>query len=86
MVFVKLRSCTSRQDCDKNEDASDSPVNNSSSESSEEPDEEEELNFNSSETDLSEKAKINTFYTNTCNCKLGKNDQVCSKSLSVGDF
>ena len=74
------------QDCDVNEDASDSPVDDSSSESGKELDEEEELNFDSSETDLSEKAKINTFYTNTCNCKLRENDQVCSKSLSVGDF
>ena len=74
------------RDCDINEDASDSPVDDSSSESGEEPDEEEILNFDCSETDLSEKAKINTFYTNTCNCKLGENDQACSKSLSLGDF
>ena len=30
-----------------------------------EPDEDEELNIDSSETDLSEKAKVNTFYSNT---------------------
>ena len=73
------------RDCDVNEDASDSPVDDSSSKSGEEPDV-EELIFDSSETDLSEKAKINSFYTNTCNCKLGENDQACSKSLSLGDF
>ena len=30
-----------------------------------EPDEDEELNIDSSETDLSEKGKVNTFYSNT---------------------
>ena len=73
------------RDCDVNEDATDTPVDDSSSESSEEPDE-EEFNFDSSETDLSEKAKINAFYTSTCNCKLGENDQACSRSLSLSDY
>ena len=54
------------RDCDVNEDASDTPVDDSSSESGEDADEEEEFDFDSSETDLSEKAKINAFYTNTC--------------------
>ena len=74
------------RDCDVNEDASDSPVDDSDSENGEEPDEDEEFDFDSSETDLSEKAKINTFYTNTCNCKLGESDQACSRSLSLSDF
>ena len=73
-------------DCDVNGDASDTSVDDSSSESSEEPDEDEEFNFDSSETDLSEKAKINALYTNTCNCKLGESDQACSRSLSLSDF
>ena len=54
------------RDCDINEDATDTPVDDSSSESGEEPDE-EEFNFDSSETDLLEKAKIFAFYINTCN-------------------
>ena len=76
------------RDCDVNGDASDTSVDDSSSESGEEPDEDEEFNFDSSETDLSEKAKINAFYTNTCtcNCKLGESDQACSRSLSLSDF
>ena len=79
MVVMKLPSCTSR--CD-----SDTSVNDSSSKSGEEPDEDGEFNFDSSETDLLEKAKINAFYTNTCNCKLGESDQACSRSLSLSDF
>ena len=74
------------RDCDVNGHASDTSVDDSSSESGEEPDEDEEFNFDSSETDLSEKAKINAFYTNTCNCELGESDQACSRSLPLSDF
>ena len=74
------------RDCDVNEEASDTWVDDSSSESGNEPDEDEEFNFDNSETDLSEKAKINTFYTNTCNCQLEENDQACSRSHTLSDF
>lgn len=71
------------RDCNLNEDTIDTPVDDSSSENGEELDE-EEFDFDSS--DLLEKAKINAFYTNTCNCKLGENDQACSRSLPFSDY
>lgn len=61
-----------KRDCDENEEASFTPDDDSSSESDTELDQDEEFNIDSSETDLSEKAKVNAFYSNTCQCKLGK--------------
>ena len=66
------------RDCDENEEASFTPDDDSSSESDTELDQDEEFNIDSSETDLSEKAKVNAFYSNTCQCKFGENEQACS--------
>ena len=74
------------RDCDENEEASFTPDDDSSSESDTELDQDEEFNIDSSETDLSEKAKVNAFYSNTCQCKFGENEQACSRSITISDF
>lgn len=38
------------------------------------------------ESDLSEKAKVKTFWENTCKCKLAEGDKPCSTTLSLDDF
>ena len=74
------------RDCDENEEASITPDDDSSSESETELDQDEEFNIDSSETDLSENAKVNAFYSNTCQYKLGENEQACSRSITISDF
>ena len=39
-----------------------------------------------SESDLSEEAKVRTFYENTCNCTLAEGDRPCSRTLSLDDY
>ena len=56
------------EECNEEDD---SPSNDSSSESGEDEryDEDCEMYTNTSESDLSEKAKVRTFYENTCNTR-----------------
>ena len=77
---------TEREDERNEED--DSPWNDSSSESGEDEhyDDESEMFTGTSENDLSEKAKVRTFYENTCNCTLAEGDRPCSTTLSLDDY
>ena len=70
------------------EEAYDSPWDeDDSSESGEESNEEEDsLCITSLESDLSEKAKVTAFASNTCNCKFGEGEKPCSASLSLDEF
>ena len=38
------------------------------------------------DTDLSEKAKVEKFITDTCNCKFGDGGLTCSTTISLGDI
>ena len=73
------------RDYDGDEEACDSPYDDSSSESGDEPNEDEDFT-DGSETDMTEKAKVDTFFANTCNCKFGEDEKACSRSLSLDDF
>ena len=70
------------------EDAYDSPWDeDDNSESGEESDKEDDsLCITSLELDLSEKAKVTAFASNTCNCKFGESEKLCSASLSLDEF
>ena len=71
----------------KDEEAYDSPWDeDNSSESGEESNEEDSLRITSLESDLSEKAKVTAFTSNTCNCKFGEGEKPCSASLSLNEF
>ena len=76
-----------RDSADDEEDH-DSPWDeDDSSESGKESNEEEDSwCLTSLESDLSEKAKITAFATNTCSCKFGKGEKPCSASLSLDEF
>ena len=73
---------------DEHIDEDDSPWSDSSSESGEDEryDEESEMFTDTSESDLSEEAKVRTFYENTCNCTLAEGDRPCSTTLSLDDY
>ena len=73
------------RDYDGDEEACDSPYDDSSSESGDEPNEDEDFT-DGSEMDMTEKAKVDTFFANTCNCKFGEDEKACSRSLSLDDF
>ena len=73
------------RDYDGDEEACDSPYDDSRSESGDEPNEDEDFT-DGSETDMTEKAKVDTFFANTCNCKFGEDEKACSRSLSLDDF
>lgn len=70
------------------QEADDSPWDDSSSESGEDEcyDDEAEIYPDPLESDLSEKAKVKTFWENTCRCKLAEGDKPCSTTLSLDDF
>ena len=63
--------------------------NNSSSESGDDDecyDGESDMYNDTLESDLSEKAKVRTFYENTCKCMLAEGDRPCSTTLTLDDF
>ena len=70
------------------EEAYDSPWDeDDSSESGKESNEEDDsLCITSLESDLSEKAKVTAFATNTCRCRFGEGEKPCSASLSMDEF
>ena len=69
------------------EEAYDSPWDeDNSSESGKESNEEEDSCITSLESDLTEKAKVTAFASNTCNCKFGEGEKPCSASLSLDEF
>lgn len=65
-------------------DAENSVFEDSSSES--EDDEDEIVGIDVSEVDVTEKAKIEKFVTETCSCKLADGVKPCSTTLSMDDF
>ena len=73
---------------ESDQDADDSPWDDSSSESGEDEcyDDEPEIYPEPLESDLTEKAKVKTFWENTCKCKLAEGDKPCSTTLSLDDF
>ena len=73
---------------DERDEEDDSPWNDSSSESGEDEryDDESEMYTDTSGSDMSEKAKVRTFYENTCSCTLAEGDRPCSTTLSFDDF
>lgn len=48
--------------------------------------EDDSLCITSLESDLSEKAKVTAFATNTCRCRFGKGEKPCSESLSMDEY
>ena len=42
--------------------------------------------INFADTDLSEKAKVEKFISDTCNCKFGEGGQACSTTISLDDI
>ena len=69
---------------DGNQEADDSPLDDSSSESK---DDYEGITCSDvSEIDLSEKAKVEKFVAETCNCKLAESEKPCSTTISFGHF
>ena len=73
---------------DERNEEDDSLWHDSSSESGEDEryNDESEMFTGTSESDLSEKAKVRTFYENTCNCTLAEGDRPCNTTLSLDDY
>ena len=75
---------------DEQNEEDDSPWSDSSSESGGDDDEhydgESDMYNDTSESDLSEKAKVRTFYENTCKCTLAEGDRPCSTTLTLETF
>ena len=69
---------------ENDQEADDSPLDESSSES--EDDGETGTCIDSANTDLSEKAKVEKFISDTCNCKFGEGGQACSTTISLDDI
>ena len=81
-LYFRAREDQSDQEPD------DSPWDDSSSERGEDEcyHDEAEIYPEPLESDLSEKAKVKTFWENTCRCKLAEGDKPCSTTLSLDDF
>ena len=69
---------------DNDQEANDSPLDESSSESEDDSETLSYIDF--ADTDLSEKGNVERFITNTCNCKFGEGGQACSTTLSLDDI
>lgn len=69
---------------ENDEEADDSPLHESSSES--EDDGETRTCVDFADADLSEKAKVEKFISDTCNCKIGEGGQACSTTISLDDI
>lgn len=69
---------------ENDEEAADSPLDESSSES--EDDGETRTCVDFADADLSEKAKVEKFISDTCNCKIGEGGQACSTTISLDDI
>ena len=69
---------------ENDQEADDSPLDESSSES--EDDGETRTCIDFADTDMSEKAKVEKFISDTCNCKLGEDGQACSTSIPLDDI
>ena len=69
---------------ENDQEADDSPLDESSSESEDDGKTNSCIDF--ADTDLSEKAKVEKFITDTCNCKFGDGGQACSTTISLDDI
>ena len=69
---------------ENDEEADDSPLDESGSES--EDDGETRTCVDFADADLSEKAKVEKFISDTCNCKIGDGGQACSTTISLDDI
>ena len=72
------------QEKENNQEADDSPLDESSSESEDDGETHNCIDF--ADSDLSEKAKVEKFISDTCNCKLGEGGQACSTTISLDDI
>ena len=95
--FLNLES----EDLDRLESLADSyfstreneEVTSDSDSDSSSDDENENNNFNFTEDDvelmevhMTERAKVENFYEETCHCQLGEDEKACSLSLTINDF
>ena len=71
------------RDEENDQEADDSPLDESSSESDDDGENCTCIDF--ADTDLSEKAKVEKFISDTCNCKFGEGGQACSTTISLDD-
>ena len=69
---------------ENDQEAYDSPLDESSSESEDDGETHSCIDF--ADTDLLEKAKVEKFITDTCNCKFGDGRQECSTTISLDDI
>ena len=70
---------------ENDQEADDSPLDESNSESEDNGETRTCIDF-ADTTDLSEKAKVEKFISDTCNCKFGECGKACSTTISLDDI